>query len=86
MLHTVSYPQLDIQFQYDEQRNVVGFDKIGSVWCSRSSIDAHNEEMQKFADERNGGDIGRIVRYDSYGKIEWYAAPDLKVFWSSDWE
>ena len=86
MLHTANYPQIDIQFQYDDRHNVVGFVRIGHVYCCLQSVKAHNQELQSFADELNNGDIGKIVRYDSYGKTEWYAAPDLKVFWSSDWE
>jgi hypothetical protein len=84
---TANYSKLNISFDYNEKMEIEGFTRISDVWCSESSVKHHDEELRKIADERNGGVTGSIVRYGSpHSKTEWYAAPELKVFWSSDWE
>ena len=85
---TADYPILNISFEYNEKTmEIEGFTRLAHVFCSKFSVEQHDEQIEKIAQERNGGTIGKVVKYGSpYTKKEYYAAPELKVFWSSDWE
>lgn len=85
-MQTAHFKSLGITIQYNEYNQIENFKNIGHIYCSNVYNKVHNEKIRQIADESNDGQVGPILRYNAYGKKEWYVAPSLKVFWSSDWE
>lgn len=83
-MKTVNFPDLQVSLQINDNREVIGFEQLPTVYPCSSSVENHNNLLDKLRGEAPRENL-QFLRY-SYadsGK-EWHACPELKVWWIED--
>ena len=61
------------------------FAKLSTVYPTAAAIAAHTAQLQIIANEKNGGEIGKLVRLFTYDSgAEQWSAPALEVQWKEE--
>jgi len=83
-MKTVNFPYLQVSLHINDNREVIGFQELPTVYPCSSSVENHNNLLDKLRGETPRKNL-KVLRYDHTcsGK-EWHACPELKVWWIQD--